>query len=149
MKCPFCGHPDNKVIDKRDSDTESVTRRRRECLKCSQRFTTYERLETTQIMVIKKDGARAAFDRAKIVAGIISACYKRPVTKEQIDAVVAEIEAEIRASEEAEIATKKIGNIVLKKLKKLDQIAYIRFASVYKDFKDLEEFNKELEKLIK
>lgn len=149
MKCPFCGSEELKVVDKRETENNNVTRRRRECLSCEKRFTTYERMENISIVVVKKDNTRAQFDREKILKGIIRACEKRPVTREEIDKVVNDIEAEIRNLDETEIPSKKVGNIVMKRLRKLDKVAYIRFASVYKEFKDLEEFHTELGKLIK
>ena len=149
MKCPFCGSVETKVIDKRETENDSVTRRRRECLKCEKRFTTYERLEAPALTVVKKDGTRAQFDRDKITKGLIRACEKTEVSRDRIDEAVNDIEAELRNLEDAEIPSKKIGMIVMKKLKKLDKIAYIRFASVYKEFKDLEDFNKEVGKLTK
>jgi transcriptional repressor NrdR len=147
MKCPFCGSEETKVMDKRETEGNSVTRRRRECLKCEKRFTTYERLEAPSLAVVKKDGTREQFDRDKLTKGLIRACEKTPVSREKIDETVTEIEAELRNMDDAEILSKKIGMIVMKKLKKLDKVAYIRFASVYNEFKDLEDFNKEVEKL--
>ena len=149
MKCPFCGHLESKVIDKRDTDNQLATRRRRECLSCGKRYTTYERLETAAITVVKKDGAREQFDRAKIIGGMLKACEKLPVKREDVEKMADEIEAELKAAEEAEIESKKVGELVTKKLKKLDKVAYIRFASVYKEFKDLDDFEKELQKLQK
>jgi transcriptional repressor NrdR len=149
MKCPFCGHLESKVIDKRDTDNQLATRRRRECLSCGKRYTTYERLETAAITVVKKDGAREQFDRAKIIGGMLKACEKLPVKRENVEKMADEIEAELKAAEEAEIESKKVGELVMKKLKKLDKVAYIRFASVYKEFKDLDDFEKELQKLQK
>jgi len=149
MKCPFCGNEESKVVDKRDTDSGSATRRRRECLKCEKRFTTYERLETSSITVVKKDGAREQFDRAKIISGVTKACEKRPVSHEDIEKLTDEVEAELKTAEEAEIPSTKVGELVVKKLKKLDKVAYIRFASVYKEFKDLDDFEKELQKLNK
>lgn len=149
MKCPFCGNEESKVVDKRDTDSGSATRRRRECLKCEKRFTTYERLETSSITVVKKDGAREQFDRSKIISGVTKACEKLPVKHEDIEKLADEVEAELKTAEEAEIPSTKIGELVIKKLKKLDKVAYIRFASVYKEFKDLDDFEKELQKLNK
>jgi transcriptional repressor NrdR len=147
MKCPFCGSLDSKVVDKRDS--LSATRRRRECLSCSKRFTTYERLESLPITVVKKDNTRAQFDRAKIISGLMKACEKRPVTREQIETLAEEVETDLKAEDETEIKSKRVGELVLRRLRKLDKVAFIRFASVYKDFKDVEEFSKELNKLVK
>lgn len=149
MLCPFCAHEDSKVIDSRESEDGKTTRRRRECLKCGKRFTTYERVETLDILVIKKDGSREPFDRDKVRGGIVKACVKRPVTAEQIDKLVDEVEAEVRTEPTKEIPSKKIGDIVIRKLRKLDKVAYVRFASIYREFTDLEDFQKELQKLLK
>jgi transcriptional repressor NrdR len=149
MKCPFCGKLDSKVVDKRDTDNQLATRRRRECLACGKRYTTYERLETTAITVVKKDGVRQQFDRSKIISGVVRACEKRPVKREDIEKLADEVEAELKTAEEAEVESKKVGELVIKKLKKLDKVAYIRFASVYKQFTDIEDFEKELQKLQK
>ncbi|MBW2997572.1 transcriptional regulator NrdR [Candidatus Woesearchaeota archaeon] len=149
MKCPFCGSLESKVVDKRETEEDIATRRRRECLSCNKRYTTYERLETLPLTIVKKDGTRERFDRAKIVTGLLKACEKRPVQREAINKVTDEIEAELKSADATEIESKKIGQLVVKKLKKLDKIAYIRFASVYKEFKDIEEFDKELHKLLK
>jgi transcriptional regulator NrdR len=146
MKCPFCGSTELKVIDKRESVDDS-NRRRRECIKCSKRFTTYERIEMIEITVVKKDGRREPFNRDKISKGITKACEKRPVSGEAIQDVVDKIEAEILSSESAEIKSTAIGDLIMKHLKKLDEIAYIRFASVYREFKDLKEFENELQTL--
>lgn len=149
MICPFCSHPENQVIDSRDTEDGRATRRRRECLKCKKRFTTYERVETLDILVIKKDGSREPFDRDKVRAGVVKACIKRPVTAGQIDKIVDEVEAEIRLKPEKEIDSKKVGEQVIKKLKKLDKVAYIRFASIYREFADLADFQKELRQFLK
>ncbi len=149
MKCPFCGSLDSKVVDKRETDGYVATRRRRECLACNKRYTTYERLESISITIIKKDGSKEQFDREKVINGLVKACEKRPVTREQIEKVTEEVEAEIKSMDATEIESKKIGSLLVKKLKKLDQVAYLRFASVYKDFQDLEEFDKEISKLTK
>src|SRR3989339_754839 len=146
MKCPFCGSSDLKVIDKRQSDDES-NRRRRECLKCNKRFTTYERVEMVEIKVEKKDGRRESFNRDKILKGVIKACEKRPISQERIEATVDEIEAELLSMEEPEIKSTVIGDVVMAHLKKLDEIAFIRFASVYRAFEDLSEFESELKNL--
>ena len=139
MLCPFCGS-ETQVTDKRD--VERQTRRRRECLKCKKRFTTYERIETKDLRVIKKDGRREAFDLEKIKRGIIRACEKRPVSIEKIEEVVHEIENKLKTSNKKEVKTDTIGEMIMKALKKTDKIAYIRFASVYRDFKDLSDFKK-------
>ncbi len=145
MKCPFCGYPETSVVDSRESSDGFVVRRRRECPKCGKRFTTYERIETN-IVVIKKDGRRESFDREKLKTGILKACEKRPVSLEDVDKMVTEIEATLR-SKGPEVSSKEIGNLVMKKLKKVDKVAYIRFASVYKEFADIEDFKNELLKL--
>lgn len=147
--CPFCSHDFTRVVDKREGEHGKATRRRRECQKCCRRFTTFERVETLDLLVIKKDGKREAFDRLKLRSGIIKACEKRPVSAEEIEHIIDEIEAELRKSNTSELPSKKIGDLVIKKLKKLDQIAYIRFASVYRQFADLDDFEKELAKLSK
>jgi len=148
IKCPFCGHLDTKVLDSRETDNGAVTRRRRECLKCSKRFTTYEHIEMAGLMVVKKDGKREPFDRNKLRLGVIKACEKRPISIERIDALISEIEAEIMNLEKTEIKSSTVGELVMKKLKKVDKVAYIRFASVYRDFADLTSFKKEVEKLL-
>ncbi|RJQ17607.1 transcriptional repressor NrdR [Candidatus Woesearchaeota archaeon] len=147
MKCPYCSHSETKVLDSRDSD--DLTRRRRECLQCEKRFTTYERIENVELTVIKKDGKRQQFDRNKIVNGFLKACEKRPITREAIEQTVDAIEKELRQLESVEIPSKEIGELVMKYLNKLDKVAYIRFASVYREFTDLETFEKELKKLLK
>jgi len=147
MICPYCGHPETEVLESRDS--EDSTRRRRECEKCKKRFTTYERAEALDLVVIKKDGRREKFDRSKIKAGIVRSCHKRPISVEQIDNFVAEIEMELRGLEETEIPSNKIGEIIMEKLKKLDKIAYVRYASIYKEFDTPKDFAKEVEKLSK
>ncbi len=149
MRCPYCHHSDTKVLDKRDVDEQAVTRRRRECLKCVKRFTTYERLEAPSVMVVKKNGARVPFDREKLKLGIMKACEKRPVPTEVIEQIITEIEHTIREEYPTEVSSKKIGEIVMRNLKKLDPVAYLRFASVYREFEDLTEFTRELEKFEK
>jgi transcriptional repressor NrdR len=149
MRCPFCSHEETKVTDKRESKNSLITRRRRECLRCKKRFTTYERIELINIRVIKKNGAREQFNREKIKNGVIKACEKRPINADQIESIVDSVEAEIRESNQKEIKTTTIGSIVMKKLKKLDQVAYIRFASVYRSFKDVDSFKEELKNLSK
>ena len=144
MDCPFCSGS-TQVIDKRDA--ENVTRRRRECLQCHKRFTTYERVENIDLYVIKKDGSRQLFSREKLKAGILRACEKRPVSLEQIETAVNEIEHRLRQQEGTEIPSKLIGELTIKMLKKLDKVAYIRFASVYRDFKDIGDFEKELKEI--
>jgi transcriptional repressor NrdR len=145
MKCPFCNYPETKVLETRETE-EDVTRRRRECLKCSKRFTTYEQIELINIMIVKKDGRRELFDKQKVIKSLQIACQKRPVSQERIEEIASKVESKIRISTKQEVTTKNIGEIIVRQLKKLDQIAYIRFASVYNDFKDIESFRKELEK---
>lgn len=145
MKCPYCGHSETGVLESRDS--EDSTRRRRECENCKKRFTTYERVEALDLVIIKKDGRREKFDRNKLRKGVEHSCSKRPVSVEKIDETVAEIERELRGLEETEIPSSKVGEIVMEHLKKIDKVAYVRFASIYKEFKDLKEFSKEVEKL--
>ncbi len=147
MICPFCSADFSRVIDKREGTDGKTTRRRRECQKCKRRFTTYERAETLDLLIVKKDKQREIFDRGKIRSGIIRACEKRPISADSIEKVVNEVEAELRKSGESEISSKKVGEIVTKKLKKLDKIAYIRFASVYRQFADISDFEKELANL--
>jgi len=147
--CPFCANDATKVLDKREGDFGKVTRRRRECQKCGRRFTTFERAETLDLLVVKKDGKREIFDRGKLRGGIIKACEKRPVSAESIEKVIDEIEADLRKSAASEVPSKIIGEQVIKKLKKLDKIAYIRFASVYRQFADISDFENELAKLSK
>ena len=149
MKCPFCESIDTKVVDKRETEEEAVTRRRRECLNCEKRFTTYERVEMSNILVIKKDGKREQFDREKLKNGIMKACEKRDITREEIDKIVGEVEQRLRNMEGTEIRSKIIGEDVMRRLKKLDKVAYIRFASVYKDFEDVESFKEAVEKLVR
>ena len=148
MKCPTCMHPESKVIDSRPSSDGSSIRRRRECLKCQKRFTTYENIETLPLIVIKKDLSREAFDRNKILNSIIHACDKRQVTLEQMDSLVSEIESTLQNSLQNEVTSEQIGEMVMEKLKELDEVAYIRFASVYRQFKDINAFMKELQKLL-
>lgn len=149
MICPFCSHDVTKVVDKREGEGGKTTRRRRECQKCARRFTTFERIETLDLLVIKKDSRREAFDRVKLRSGIIKACEKRPVSAGEIESIIDEIEAELRKSGNSEISSKKIGEMVIKRLKRIDEVAYIRFASVYRQFADVSDFEKELIKLSK
>ena len=144
MKCPNCGFTDSKVIDSRPVEEGNSIRRRRECLACQKRFTTFETLESVQILVIKKDGSRELFDRSKMLAGIMKACQKRPVNGEEI---AAEIESELQNALVQEIASRNIGEMIMEKLKQRDEVAYVRFASVYREFKDLETFLQELREL--
>ncbi|MBR5859687.1 MAG: transcriptional repressor NrdR [Clostridia bacterium] len=148
MKCPSCGHSESKVIDSRPSSDGASIRRRRECLECQKRFTTYENIETLPLIVIKKDLSRETFDRNKILNSIIRACDKRQVTLSQMDAVVTEIENALQNTLQNEITSERIGEMVMEKLKGLDEVAYIRFASVYRQFKDIGAFMAELQKLL-
>ncbi|KAF2956538.1 transcriptional regulator NrdR [Marinitoga sp. 38H-ov] len=142
MKCPYCGHDETRVLDSRTIAEGTVTRRRRECLKCNSRFTTYERYETHKIFVIKKNGQRELFDRKKILNGLIKACYKRAISYEEIESIAAQVEENIRKLGVSEIESVKIGDMVMYELKKIDHVAYVRFASVYKEFGDLDHFVK-------
>ena len=148
MKCMYCGCTESKVIDSRSTDEDRTIRRRRECMQCGRRFTTYETIETTPVLVIKNDGTRQAFDANKIKNGIIKSCEKRPVSMHDIDEMVAKIEKKIYNSLEQEISSKKIGEMVMNGLKELDDVAYIRFASVYRQFKDSNSFLEELKKML-
>lgn len=148
MKCPFCGSRETRVIDKRDSEDFAVTRRRRECLACGGRFRTYERPDIGALMVAKKDGRRQEFDRAKLRASIQKACTKRPISAETIERILDQIEAHIRARDVLEISSSVIGDLVIEKLRALDHVAYIRFASVYRAFTDASSFEDELRKLL-
>lgn len=149
MKCPYCNAADTKVIDSRPADDNSSIRRRRQCETCGKRFTTYEKLETMPLMVIKKDRSRETYDRSKIEAGIIHSCHKRPVSTQQINMVIDEIENQIFNMEEKEVESTVIGELVMRKLEQLDEVAYVRFASVYREFKDVNTFMEELGKLLK
>ena len=149
MKCPYCNEDETKVIDSRPVDDNCSIRRRRQCEKCGRRFTTYEKLETMPLMVIKKDNSRATYDRSKIESGVIRSCHKRPVSTQQIDSMIDEIENQIFNMEEREVSTNMIGELVMERLKELDEVAYVRFASVYREFKDVNTFMEELGKLLK
>ncbi len=148
MKCPFCGNLENKVIDSRLSKDGGVIRRRRDCEECGRRFTTYERIEEILPMVIKKDGRRELFDRGKVVAGLTRACEKRPVSMEELEKIVDGIEQSLQESGDREIPTTRIGERIMKELHELDEVAYVRFASVYRQFKDINEFMDELKDLL-
>ncbi len=148
MKCPFCGSDDTKVIDSRPADDNCSIRRRRSCDKCNKRFTTYEKVETIPLVVIKKDNNREPYDRSKIEAGVLRACHKRPVSINQINALIDEVENEIFNMEDKEIPSDVIGEIVMNKLKDLEAVAYVRFASVYREFKDVNTFMDELKKIL-
>ncbi|MBQ9936942.1 MAG: transcriptional repressor NrdR [Oscillospiraceae bacterium] len=149
MKCPFCGYGESRVVDSRPTDENEKIRRRRECLKCSCRFTTYEIIETIPIMVVKKDKSREAFDRDKLTRGILRSCEKRPVAIEEIDKMVDKIEAELSNSLQREVTSYRIGELVMKYLKPIDEVAYVRFASVYRQFGDISAFMDELKTMIK
>ena len=149
MKCPYCGLDNTRVVDSRPADDNNSIRRRRICDSCGKRFTTYEKVETIPLVVIKKDRAREQYDRRKIEAGIMRACYKRPVSAQSIRDAIDDIEKDIFSREEKEIESKAIGEIVMEKLKDLDAVAYVRFASVYREFKDVETFMDELKKILK
>ena len=149
MKCPYCNYEETQVIDTRETENLEATRRRRECLKCSKRFTTYERVEEADIVVVKKDGKRERYQRQKLLNGILKACEKRPIPLEKAEKLVDEVESDLRKRDSVEVESKVIGEIAMKKLKTLDKVAYIRFASVYREFEDLERFEEELEKLQK
>lgn len=148
MKCPFCGYEESKVIDSRPTDEGEKIRRRRECIACAKRFTTYEIIETVPIVVVKKDKSRQAFDRVKLFNGMLRACEKRPVSIDQIEKVVTDIETELQNSLDREVTSVHIGELVMDKLKELDEVAYVRFASVYRQFKDINTFMDELTKLL-
>jgi len=148
MKCPYCGYKESKVVDSRPADEGSSIRRRRECLSCEKRFTTYETMESLPMVVIKKDGSRQSFDRRKVLGGMIRACEKRPVPLAQLEKLTDEIEQTLQNSLEREISTEMIGEQVMEKLKGVDQVAYVRFASVYRQFKDIDTFLSELNKLL-
>ena len=148
MKCPYCGFNESKVIDSRPADENNSIRRRRECLSCSRRFTTYETVESLPVVVVKKDGSRQSFDRGKVLGGMIRACEKRPVPVARLEKVAAEIEQELQNSMEREISTEVIGERVMENLRNIDQVAYVRFASVYRRFKDTESVREELTKLL-
>ena len=148
MKCPFCNYEESKVIDSRPTDEGEKIRRRRECVACGKRFTTYEIIESVPIIVVKKDKSRQAFDRIRLFNGMLRACEKRPVSIEQIDRTVSEIEAELQNSLDREVTSVHIGELVMDKLKNLDEVAYVRFASVYRQFKDINTFMDELAKLL-
>ncbi len=148
MKCPFCNHDNTRVIDSRPADENNSIRRRRVCDECNKRFTTYEKIETIPIIIIKKDNNREAYDRSKIEAGILMACHKRPVSADNINALVDEVETELFNQEEKEIPSRVIGELVMNKLKDLDAVAYVRFASVYREFKDINTFMDELKKVL-
>ena len=149
MKCPFCGHENTRVIDSGPADDNNSIRRRRICDECDKRFTTYEKVETIPLVVVKKDDNREPFDRSKIEAGVLRACHKRPISINKINQLIDEIETEIYSREEKEIPSEVIGEMVMEKLKELDMVAYVRFSSVYREFKDVNTFMDELKKVLK
>lgn len=148
MKCPYCGYTESKVIDSRPAEEGATIRRRRECLECSRRFTTYEIIERMPLVVVKRDGSRQSFDKVKLLNGMVRACEKRPVALEQIEKIVDEIEQELQGGLEREVSTVEIGELVMERLKDIDEVAYVRFASVYRSFKDINTFMEELSKLL-
>jgi len=148
MKCPFCGYLESRVIDSRPAEEGATIRRRRECLACQKRFTTYEIIERLPLVVVKRDGSRQSFDRVKLINGMVRACEKRPVTLGSLESIADDIEQELQSSLEREISTVEIGEMVMKRLKDLDEVAYVRFASVYRSFKDINTFMEELTKLL-
>ncbi len=149
MKCPYCGYEESKVIDSRPADEGERIRRRRECLKCGKRFTTHEVIETVPIVVVKRDKSREVFDRGKLTAGILRACEKRPVSMQQIESMVDTIEAQLQSSLDREVTSLHIGELTMDQLKNIDEVAYVRFASVYRQFKDINTFMEELNKLLR
>ncbi len=148
MKCPFCNHLSDKVVDSREGKEGQVIRRRRECLGCGRRFTSYERIDEIPYMVVKKDGNRERFDRQKVMAGLLKACEKRPVSAAMLEAIVDRVEAALQEQSEKEIAASEVGGFVMRELKELDKVAYVRFASVYRHFRDIGEFMTELKDLV-
>ena len=148
MKCPFCGHENTRVIDSRPAEDNNSIRRRRVCDECDKRFTTYEKVETIPLIVIKKDNNRETYDRSKIEAGVLRACHKRPISANQIKQLVDDVETEIFSREEKEIPSRVVGELVMNKLKDLEAVAYVRFASVYREFKDINTFMDELKKVL-
>lgn len=149
MKCPFCGHLDSKVLDSRPLEDGNAIRRRRECIQCGKRFTTYEKVDEIPLIVAKKDGRREVFDKNKVLGGIIKACEKRPISLSQMEELTDNIEKDLRNQMDSEITSQQIGEIIMDKLRGLDEVAYVRFASVYRQFKDVNSFIEELEKLLK
>ena len=149
MSCPFCGHIEDKVVDSREAKDGDSIRRRRECLDCGRRFTSYERIDEIPYMVVKKDGKREAFDRNKVLSGLMRACEKRPISVTQLESIVDEIEKELQDSSDRELATNEIGKIIMRRLKALDKVAYVRFASVYLEFEDVSAFMTELKDLVR
>ena len=148
MKCPFCGHDEDRVIDSRPAEDGAAIRRRRECIKCASRFTTYEKIETLPLLVVTKDGAREPFDPDKILSGLLKACEKRPVSNDQLREVLGYVEGQIQGTVNREISSREIGELVMSKLKEIDEVSYVRFASVYRQFKDVNSFLEELNEML-
>lgn len=148
MRCPFCGYPESKVLDSRPTDEGSAIRRRRECSSCSRRFTTYEKVEEVPLVVVKKDGRREVFDRSKVIGGLLKACEKRPVPIAALEQIADEVEKDIRNTLEREVPSQRVGEMVMERLRMVDEVAYVRFASVYRQFKDINRFMEELKKLL-
>lgn len=148
MRCPFCGHGDTRVLDSRPTEEGAAIRRRRECAACGERFTTYEKVEMPPLVVVKKDGRREAFDRGKILRGLITACEKRPVSMSALEALASAVEREVRARFDGEVPSRAIGELVMERLAALDEVAYVRFASVYRQFTDTQQFREELDRLL-
>ena len=149
MKCPYCHHMESKVVDSRYTEEHTVIRRRRECLDCEERFTTYERIEDNPLRVIKKNGEREFFDRNKIMSGLLKACEKRPVSRNELENMINDIKSNLKNKMKQEVTSKLIGEMVMNKLKEIDEVAYVRFASVYRQFKDVNKFKQELDRLLK
>jgi len=149
MRCPYCSYSESKVIDSRPAEEGTTIRRRRECLSCGKRFTTYEIMESLPLLVIKRDGSRQSFDRMKVIGGMVKACEKRPVRADEIERIADEVEQELQSSLEREVSSVQIGEMIMDRLKDLDQVAYVRFASVYRQFKDINTFLEELNKMLK
>ncbi|MBD3246434.1 MAG: transcriptional repressor NrdR [Candidatus Omnitrophica bacterium] len=148
MKCPFCAHNEDKVVDSRETGEGTAIRRRRECINCGKRFTTYEYVERRALMVIKKDGRREPFHREKILSGLLRACQKRPISMESLEKLVSEVEAELQKKYDTEVEAQRIGELVIEKLSRLDEVAYVRFASVYRQFRDINQFMRELKDIL-
>ena len=148
MKCPFCGYTESKVIDSRPAEEGATIRRRRECMACQKRFTTYEIIERLPLVVVKRDGSRQSFDKVKLINGMVRACEKRPVALQTLEQIADEIEQELQSNLEREVSTVDVGEMVMKRLKSIDEVAYVRFASVYRSFKDINTFMEELSKLL-
>ena len=148
MRCPFCGHIEDKVVDSREAKDGDAIRRRRECLECGRRFTSYERIDEIPYMVVKKDGRRETFERGKVLAGLLRACEKRPISTPQLESIVDEVEKEVLESLDRELSTSEVGKVIMRRLKNLDKVAYVRFASVYLEFEDVSAFMTELKALV-